>query len=70
MPMSDQIRVKLDQIAENLSLVLTEYPDRIALDRIKFALALTQFVRTQAAIDATDATVPIVVPRVAAIKRE
>jgi hypothetical protein len=48
---------KLDQIEENLKHAVSEFPGPSALDRLKFALALIQFIRTQVALDA-DATAP------------
>ena len=42
---------KLDQIEENLRLAIGEFPGHSALDRLKFALAHIQFIRTQMALD-------------------
>ena len=42
---------KLDQIEENLKHAVSEFPGPSALDRLKFALALIQFIRTQMALD-------------------
>ncbi len=42
---------KLDQIEENLKSAVGEFPNLSALDRLKFALALIQFIRTQMALD-------------------
>jgi hypothetical protein len=52
-PSSPDIRAKLLQIEEQLQLVMQDYPERIALDRLKFVLALAKFVRHQIDIDAT-----------------
>ena len=48
-----EIRAKLLQIEEQLQLAMQEYPERIALDRLKFVLALAKFVRHQIDIDST-----------------
>jgi hypothetical protein len=53
LPVSPDLRSKLHQIEEQLQLSMQEYPARIAIDRLKFALALTKFVRTQVDLDAT-----------------
>jgi hypothetical protein len=50
---SPDVKSKLRQIEEQLLLAIQEYPERIAIDRLKFALALTKFVRTQIDLDAT-----------------
>ena len=50
---SPDVKAKLRQIEEQLLLALQEFPERIAIDRLKFALALTKFVRTQIDLDAT-----------------
>ena len=47
------LKSKVQQIEEQLQLAQREYPQRIALDRMKFALALTKFVRSQLDLDAT-----------------
>jgi hypothetical protein len=53
------LKSKLLQIEEQLQLVMQEYPQRIALDRLKFALALAKFVRHQIDLDATvEQTIP------------
>ncbi len=49
---------KLEQIEQNLKHVVSEFPEPSALDRVKFALALIQFIRTQVGLDAVDATAP------------
>jgi hypothetical protein len=41
------LRSKMQQIEDQLQLAQQEYPERIALDRVKFALALAKFVRSQ-----------------------
>ena len=43
---------KLDQIEQNLKHAVSEFPGPSALDRVKFALALIQFIRTQVGLDA------------------
>lgn len=48
-----ELTVKLLQIEEQLQLAMQEYPERIALDRLKFVLALAKFVRHQIDLDAT-----------------
>lgn len=50
---SPDVKAKLRQIEEQLLLALQEFPQRIAIDRLKFVLALTKFVRTQIDLDAT-----------------
>jgi hypothetical protein len=45
---------KAAQIEEQLQLAVKEYPDRIALDRLKFAMSLTRFMRTQLHINAAE----------------
>ena len=52
-PSAIELRAKLQQIEEQLQLAMNEYPERIALDRLKFALALAKFVRHQIDLDAT-----------------
>ena len=49
----DEFSQKLDQIEEQLQLAMQEFPERIAIDRLKFALALAKFVRHQLDLDAT-----------------
>lgn len=51
-PPSPEIKAKLLQIEEQLQLAMQDYPERIALDRLKFVLALAKFVRHQIDIDA------------------
>jgi hypothetical protein len=65
-PPSPEIKAKLLQIEEQLQLAMQDYPERIALDRLKFVLALAKFVRHQIDIDATvEQTAPdISAPRV------
>jgi len=47
------------QIEEQLQIVMQEYPERIAIERLKFALALAKFVRSQLDQDATvEQTIP------------
>jgi len=50
---SPELRAKLLQIEEQLQLAMQDYPERLALDRLKFVLALAKFVRHQIDIDAT-----------------
>ena len=52
-PPSPELKAKLLQIEEQLQLAMQDYPERIALDRLKFVLALAKFVRHQIDIDAT-----------------
>jgi hypothetical protein len=52
-PPAPDIKAKLLQIEEQLQLAMQDYPERIALDRLKFVLALAKFVRHQIDIDAT-----------------
>jgi hypothetical protein len=60
-PPSPEIKAKLLQIEEQLQLAMQDYPERIALDRLKFVLALAKFVRHQIDIDATvDQSLPAV----------
>ena len=47
------LKSKLLQVEEQLQLAMQEYPERIAMDRLKFALALAKFVRHQIDLDAT-----------------
>jgi hypothetical protein len=51
--LSPDLKAKLLQIEEQLQFAIREHPNRIALDRIKFALALAKFVRHQVDLDAT-----------------
>jgi hypothetical protein len=54
-----ELKSKVQQIEDQLSLAQQEYPERIALDRVKFALALAKFVRSQLDLDATvEQTIP------------
>lgn len=46
------LKSKLLQIEEQLQLAMQEYPERIAVDRLKFALALAKFIRHQIDLDA------------------
>jgi len=50
---STDLKSKVHQIEEQLQLAIQEYPERLVLERLKFALALTKFVRTQIDLDAT-----------------
>ena len=50
---SPELKGKLLQIEEQLQLAIQDYPERIAVDRLKFALALAKFVRHQIDLDAT-----------------
>ena len=53
------LKSKVQQIEDQLSLAQQEYPERIALDRVKFALALARFVRSQLDLDTTvEQTIP------------
>ena len=54
-----ELKSKVQQIEDQLSLAQQEYPERIALDRVKFALALAKFVRSQLDLDTTvEQTIP------------
>lgn len=48
-----EIKAKLQQIEEQLQLAIQDYPERLAVDRLKFVLALAKFVRHQIDLDAT-----------------
>ena len=50
---SPELKAKLLQIEEQLQLAIQEFPERISVDRLKFALALAKFVRHQIDLDAT-----------------
>jgi hypothetical protein len=50
---SPDLKAKLLQIEEQLQLAMQEFPERIAIDRLKFVLALAKFVRHQIDLDAT-----------------
>jgi hypothetical protein len=51
--LTPELRAKMLQIEEQLQIVMQEYPERIAMERLKFALALAKFVRSQLDQDAT-----------------
>jgi hypothetical protein len=69
MELTEQTHLKLRQIEEQLDLALRHYPERIALERIKFALALTRFIRMQNDLD-SEATLPNPsAPRVASLNK-
>ena len=50
---SPDLKAKLLQIEEQLQLAMQEFPERIAIDRLRFVLALAKFVRHQLDLDAT-----------------
>ncbi len=50
---SPEVKGKLQQIEEQLQLAIQDFPERIAVDRLKFVLALAKFVRHQLDLDAT-----------------
>lgn len=52
-PVTADLRSKVQQVEEQLQLAMQEYPERLAIERLKFALALTKFVRSQIDQDAT-----------------
>lgn len=57
--LTPELRAKMLQIEEQLQIVMQEYPERIAIERLKFALALAKFVRSQLDLDATvEQTIP------------
>ena len=51
--LTPELRAKLLQIEEQLQHAMQDYPERIAIERLKFALALTKFVRSQLDQDPT-----------------
>ena len=51
--LTPELRAKMLQIEEQLQIVMQEYPERIAIERLKFALALAKFVRSQLDQDVT-----------------
>ena len=51
MPRRNELQDKVDQIEEQLRMAMGEYPDKIALDRLKFAAALARFISTQMSIE-------------------
>lgn len=48
-----ELRNKMVQLEEQLQLAMQEYPERIAIERVRFALALAKFIRSQVDVDAT-----------------
>lgn len=50
---SPELKAKLQQIEEQLHLAIQDFPERIAVERLKFVLALAKFVRHQIDLDAT-----------------
>ncbi|HYL91440.1 MAG TPA: hypothetical protein VEU32_22010 [Burkholderiales bacterium] len=48
-----ELKAKLQQIEEQLHLAIQDFPERIAVERLKFVLALAKFVRHQIDLDAT-----------------
>lgn len=52
-PPSPDLKAKLQQIEEQLHLAIQDFPERIAVDRLRFVLALAKFVRHQLDLDAT-----------------
>ena len=50
---SPDLKAKLQQIEEQLHLAIQDFPERIAVERLKFVLALAKFVRHQIDLDAT-----------------
>ena len=48
-----EVKAKLLQIEEQLQLAIQEYPERVVVERLRFALALAKFVRHQIDLDAT-----------------
>ncbi len=51
--LTPELKSKMVQLEEHLQLAMQEYPERIAIDRVRFALALAKFVRSQLDVDAT-----------------
>jgi len=53
------LKSKVQQIEEQLQLAQHEYPQRIAVDRVRLALALAKFVRSQLELGGTaEQTIP------------
>lgn len=48
-----ELKSKMVQLEEQLQLAMQEYPERIAIERVRFALALAKFLRSQLDVDAT-----------------
>lgn len=48
-----ELRARLQQIEEQLHLAIQDFPERIAVERLKFVLALAKFVRHRIDLDAT-----------------
>lgn len=42
-----ELQRKTEQLEEQLQLAVKEYPNRSALERLKFAMALARFMRTE-----------------------
>lgn len=59
MPASGTPFQRLAEIEQELSTALSEYPDRIALDRLKYVRGLVRLVRTQLELEQDDATIPV-----------
>jgi hypothetical protein len=51
--LTPELKGKMLQVEEQLQLAMQEYPQRIAVERVRFALALAKFVRSQLDVEAT-----------------
>lgn len=49
--MSPSTAQKLDQIEQELTTAMTEYPSQIGIERLKFVRALVRFVKTRLDLD-------------------
>ena len=58
MSLSDAMLRRLDQVEQELTLALSEYPGPITLDRLRFARSLVRFVKAHLESDG-EATVPV-----------
>lgn len=51
--LTPELKGKMLQVEEQLQLAMQEYPQRIAIERVRFALALAKFIRSQLDVEAT-----------------
>jgi hypothetical protein len=51
--LAPELKGKMLQVEEQLQLAMQEYPQRIAIERVRFALALAKFLRSQLDVEAT-----------------
>ena len=49
--LTPELKAKMLQLEEQLQLAMQEYPERIAIERLRFALALAKFIRNQLDVD-------------------